>query len=177
MILVGLSCAWLLGIFIGWYFNLPWFYCFIGIVPLLLMFILKQYRKILLILGLAVIILPLAAGFAYGELNEYDNTDLRFYNDRGLTQLRGVISESPDVRDNNTRLRVEVEEIYIDDEWISVNGKRLVFVPRYPVYEYGNFISIIGEPETPPQLGDFDYRCYLSSQGIYTTMFHPGIGV
>ena len=177
MILVGLSCAWLVGIFIGWYFNVPLFYSFIGIVPLLLLLFVKQYRKFLLILGLALIILPLVAGFAYGQLNEYDDTDLRFYNDRGQAQLRGVVSETPDVRDNNTRLKVDIEEINIDGEWVKVSGILLVYVPRYPAYDYGDLISITGEPETPPQFGDFDYRGYLAGQGIYVTMFYPDIEV
>ena len=173
MILIGVSCAWLVGILLGWYFSIPWFYSLAGIVPLALLFFTKSYRKIIILISIAIIILPLAAVFSYSQLNIFDANDLRFYNDRGLTQLHGVITEAPDVRDKNTRLMVAVEEINIEGEWRQVTGKLLIFTPRYPAYEYGDFISISGQLETPPRLEDFDYRGYLASQGIYTTMLYP----
>ncbi len=177
MVLIGVSCAWLAGILLGWYFNVPWVYSLAGIVPLVLVFFIKRYRKIIFLLGIAIVILPLAAVFSYTQLNEYDESDLRFYNDRGLTQLHGVISEAPDVRDSNTRFMVAVEEINIDGEWREVAGKLLVYIPRFPACEYGDFINITGQPVTPPVLGDFDYRGYLASQGVYITMMYPEIKV
>ena len=46
----------------------------------------------------------------------------------------------------------------------------LLFVPRYPEYEYGDVLRVTGKLETPTQLGDFDYKGYLEHQGIYATM-------
>ena len=148
MVLIVLSCAWLAGILIGWYNDIPWFYSLVGLVPLVLLFFIKRRGKLLITFALALIILPLAAGLAYTHLNVFDERDLRFYNDRGPTELTGVITEAPDVRDNNTRLKVSIREIYANDEWIEVDGTFLVYVPRFPAYEYGDFLSFTGVPES-----------------------------
>jgi len=38
-------------------------------------------------------------------------------------------------------------------------------------------LQVKGKLETPPQLGDFDYKDYLAHQGIYTTMLYPDIEI
>jgi competence protein ComEC len=177
LVLIGLSCAWLVGILVGWYHDVSCLYCLIGIAPLAWLFFIRRHRKIVFIVSLVIFVLPLAAAYSYSQLNVYDESDLRFYNDRGQMQLRGVISQAPDVRDNSTRLTVSVSEIDIDNNRCEVTGEILVFLPRYPAREYGDFINITGEPETPSPIGDFDYRGYLAGQGIYTVMFYPEIEV
>jgi len=177
VVLVWLSCAWIAGIFLGSYLNVPWIYCLIGIAPIFLLFFFRSYRKIIVLLSLSVIILPLAAAFSYSSQNVFDETDLRFYNDRGLAGLKGTIIEAPDVRDKNTRLTLSVSSVNINGEWPEIEGKALVYVPRYPSYEYGDVLEISGEPETPQQFDDFDYRGYLAHQGIYTVIFYPYIEV
>lgn len=175
MILICLSCAWVAGVLLGSLFDVPWLYSLAGIVPLFLLFFFRSYRKIIILLSLSVIILPLAAAFSYSSQNVFDETDLRFYNDRGLTELKGTVIEDPDVRDNNTRLMLAVSEISLDGKWQEIDGKALLYLPRYPAYEYGDVLAVSGEPLTPPQLDDFDYRGYLAHQGIYTTVFYPHI--
>ena len=177
MVLICFSCAWVAGVFLGSQFNVPWLYSLVGIVPLFLLLFFRSYRKIIILLSLSVIILPLAGAFSYSSQNIFDETDLRFYNDRGLTELKGTVIEDPDVRDKNTRLMLSVSEISLDGTWREIDGKALLYVPRYPAYEYGDLLAISGEPLTPPQFDDFDYRGYLAHQGIYTTVFYPDIEV
>jgi competence protein ComEC len=173
VVLICLSCAWVAGVLLGSRFNLPWLYSLVGIAPLFLLFFFRSYRKIIILLSLSVIILPLAAAFSYSSQNAFDETDLRYYNDRGLTGLKGTVIEDPDVRDKNTRLMLSVSEISLDGEWQEINGKAMIYVPRYPAYEYGDLLAVSGEPLTPAQFDDFDYRGYLAHQGIYTTVFYP----
>ena len=177
MVLICLSFAWVAGIFLGSQFNVPWFYGLVGIAPLFLLFFFRSNRKIIILLSLSVIILPLAAASSYSSQNVFDETDLRFYNDRGLTELKGTVIEDPDARDNNTRLMLSVSEISLDGKWQEIDGKAMMYVPRYPGYEYGDLLAVSGEPLTPPQLDDFDYRGYLAHRGIYTTVFYPDIEV
>jgi len=177
VVLICFSCAWVAGAFLGSQFNIPWLYGLVGIAPLFLLFFFRSYRKIIILLSLSVIILPLAAAFSYSSQNVFNETDLRFYNDRGLTELKGTVIEDPDVRDNNTRLMLSVLEISLDGKWREIDGKALLYVPRYPAYEYGDLLAISGEPLTPAQFDDFDYRGYLAHQGIYTTVFYPDIEV
>ena len=177
MVLICLSCAWVAGVFLGSQFNIPWFYGLVGIAPLFLLFFFRSYRKIIILLSLSVIILPLAGAFSYSSQNVFNETDLRFYNDSGFTELKGTVIEDPDVRANNTRLMLSVSEISLDGKWQEIDGKALLYVPRYPGYEYGDLLAINGEPITPQQFDDFDYRGYLAHQGIYTVVFYPDVDV
>lgn len=177
MVLVWLSCAWVAGVFLGSHFNVPWIYCLVGIVPLFLWLFFRSHRKIIVLLSLSVIILPLAAAFSYSSQNVFDQTDLRFYNDRGLAELKGTVIDAPDVRDKNTRLTLSVSAVNLGGEWQEIKGEALVYVPRYPSREYGDVLVINGEPETPQQFDDFDYQGYLAHQGIYTVIFYPDIEV
>ena len=83
MVLIGLSCAWLLGIWLGSQYDLPWLYSLVGIAPLLLVFFVRRHRKLIVLVSLAIIILPLGASFSYSNQNVFDDGNLRFYNDRG----------------------------------------------------------------------------------------------
>ena len=88
-----------------------------------------------------------------------------------------MVSTDPEVREKSTHLRLSDSEIRLDDGWHQLSGTALLFVPRYPTYSYGDALLVKGKLETPPQLDDFDYRDYLSHQGIYSTMLYPRIEV
>jgi competence protein ComEC len=127
--------------------------------------------------SLGIITILAATSYSFSSLNVVDENSLHYYNDRGDIELKGMVSEDPDVRDKNTRLILSVVEIKLDGEWREVEGKLLIFVPRYPAYEYGDVLGVNGELKTPPQLDDFDYKGYLAHQGIYATMLYPEIEV
>jgi competence protein ComEC len=124
---------------------------------------------------LGIFIILVAAAYSYSSLHTVDENSLHFYNERGVVEIKGMVSADPDVRDKNTRLNLTATEIKLDKEWQQVEGTVLLFVPRYPAYEYGDVLLVAGELKTPPQLDDFDYRGYLAHQGIYTTMLYPKI--
>jgi competence protein ComEC len=88
-----------------------------------------------------------------------------------------MVAGDPDVRDKSTHLTLSAAAIRLDTGWREVEGRVLVFVPRFPAYSYGDVLRVTGELKTPPQLGDFDYRGYLAHQGISTTMLYPRIEV
>ncbi|GAH71595.1 unnamed protein product, partial [marine sediment metagenome] len=68
-------------------------------------------------------------------------------------------------------------KVKLDKGWQEVSGTALLFVPRYPTYNYGDRLMVTGELKTPPQLDDFDYKDYLFHQGIYSTMLYPEIEI
>ncbi|OGO33206.1 MAG: DNA internalization-related competence protein ComEC/Rec2 [Chloroflexi bacterium RBG_16_56_11] len=177
MLIVLLSCAWLAGIFIGSRVNLsPWLFL-AGILPMPLLFFARGSRRPLVLACLSVLVIIGAAIFSYSSLHAIDSGQLRFYNDRRSAEIRGMVAASPDVRGTNTRLTLEVDAIKLEGEWKTVSGRALLYVPVYPAYRYGDVLRVTGEPETPPRLDDFDYRDYLSHQGINTIVFFPGIEV
>ena len=177
MLLIYLSCAWVAGIFLGLKFNLPLVLSLTALIPLPLLFFVRHHRKPIIFASLLIFTLLSAAAYAHSSLYSVDDNSLRFYNDRGSVEIRGMVAGDPDVRDKNTRLNLAASEIKLDKGWQEVDGTVLIFVPRYPAYKYGDLLLVKGEIKTPPQLDDFDYRGYLAHQGIYTTMLYPEIEV
>jgi competence protein ComEC len=177
VLLIYLSCTWVAGIWLGHYFGSPPALSLAGLVPLGALFFTRGHRKPLVLAGLGIIILVLASAYAYGSLYRTDAGRISFYNDRGVTEIKGTVSGDPDVRDTSARLTLAAAEIKLDDGWREVEGKILAVVPRYPAYRYGDYLHVTGELETPPQLGDFDYRGYLAHQDIPTTVYYPRIEV
>ncbi len=177
MVLIYLSCVWVAGIFLGYKLDLPLAFCLIGLAPLLLLFFTRQYQKPIILTCLGIIIFVTAAAYSYSSLYGIDDSKVHFYNDLSVVEIEGTVSGDPDVRDSNTRLNLSATSIRLDSGWRDIEGTVLVFVPRYPSFEYGDTLRITGELKTPPQLGDFDYQGYLAHQGIHATMFYPGIEV
>ena len=177
MYIIFLSCAWVLGIFLGSKFHLPWLLCLAALAPLLPLFFTRRYKKWLILAGLGVVLLVVAINYSYSSLYNVNEGRLRFYNDQGTFEIKGKLIGDPDVRDKSTHLTLKVSAIKLDSGWQDVTGTVLVFVPRYPAYNYGDVLDVTGALQTPPHLDDFDYRGYLEHQGIYTTMSYPKIGV
>lgn len=174
MPLIYLSCAWVAGIFLGSEFNLPFAFILVGLIPLPLLFFTRQYRKIFLI-SFSLITLFSAAAYSHSSLYTVNESGLRFYNDGGISEIKGIVARDPEVRDKSTHLHLSATEIKLDNGWQAVKGTALLFVPRYPTYEYGDVLLVTGKLETPTQFNDFDYKGYLAHQGIYTTMLYPRI--
>ncbi|MFH1169809.1 MAG: DNA internalization-related competence protein ComEC/Rec2 [Chloroflexota bacterium] len=176
MTIIYLSCAWVAGIWLGARLHLPLALSLIGLAPLPLLLFTRRRRGIIL-LSLSVITVFAAAAYARSNLDTVDAARLRYYNDSGTAELTGTIIAAPDARDSNTRLLLSVSGIKLVGGWHPVAGKALLFVPRYPAYNYGDVLLVTGKPQTPSPLSDFDYQGYLAHQGIYTTMLYPGIEV
>jgi competence protein ComEC len=177
MILIFLSCAWLLGIYLGTQFHLSWWFALAGLIPLLAFLFTRRNGKWIVLAALGIVLIITAVNYAYTSLYAVDEGRLRYYNDQGALEIRGRLARDPDVRDTSTRLTLVVEAVKQDDVWRDVAGMALVFVPRYPAYQYGDVLAVTGELETPPRLDDFDYRGYLEHQGIYTIVRYPDVEV
>jgi competence protein ComEC len=121
-------------------------------------------------IGLCIIALGL--GIWRVALNTPDFNDKRslaYYNDRGSAEMVGLIVAEPDVRDQDIRLRVEMQSIRRgNQEPIPIYGLALVSAPRYSRLTYGDKIRIQGQPTTPPVFDTFSYRDYLARSGLYT---------
>jgi len=174
--LIYLSCAWVVGILLGSKFNLSLALLLTGLIPLPLLFF-RQHRKLIILSSLCLIAL-FGGAFCYqSSLPPNDESYLRFYNNETV-EIKGMVNNAdPEIRDKTTHLRLSTTEIKWDKEWQEVSGTALLFVPRYPTYDYGDVLLVTGELETPPQLDDFDYEGYLAHQGIYSTMLYPKIEI
>ncbi len=182
MSLIYLSCAWVAGIFLGSIFleyelNLPLVFVFIGLIPLPLLFLARQHRKLIILTSLCLIALFSGALYFQSSRPIVDESRLQFYNDQGIVEIKGLVARDPELGDKTTQLRLSAENITLGEESHNVTGSALLFVPRYPSYEYGDVLLVTGKLETPPQLDGFDYKGYLANQEIYSTMLYPEITV
>ncbi len=175
MPLIYLSCAWVVGILLGAKFNLPLVLVLTGLIPLPLLF-LRQHKKLIILSSLCLIALFGGAFYYQSSLPSDDESSLQFYNDETV-EIKGMVNTDPEVREKTTHLYLSATEIKLDTGWQEVSGTALLFVPRYPSYDYGDVLLVTGGLETPPQLNDFDYKGYLAHQGIYSTMLYPEIEI
>ncbi|TET18292.1 MAG: DNA internalization-related competence protein ComEC/Rec2 [Dehalococcoidia bacterium] len=177
MPLIYLSGAWVAGIFLGAKFNLPLALILTGLIPLPLLVFFRQHRKIIILISLCLIVLFSGAFRFQSSQPTINENCLQFYNDQEIVEIKGMVNADPEVRDKTTHLHLSATEIKLDKEWQEASGTALLFVPRYPTYEYGDVLLVTGRLETPPQLNDFDYKGYLAHQGIYSTMLYPKIEI
>ncbi|MCK5434675.1 MAG: DUF4131 domain-containing protein, partial [Dehalococcoidales bacterium] len=175
MPLIYLSCAWVVGILLGAKFNLPLVLVLTGLIPLPLLF-LRQHKKLIILSSLCLIAVFGGAFYYQSSLPSDDESSLQFYNDETV-EIKGMVNTDPEVREKTTHLYLSATEIKLDTGWQEVSGTALLFVPRYPSYDYGDVLVVTGGLETPPQLNDFDYKGYLAHQGIYSTMLYPEIEI
>jgi len=136
------------------------------ILGILLISIFWRYKKIA-VLGFCILFLVLGVWRHQQVELRIMNNELRKYNDQEkIITLVGVITEEPDIREKSVKLTIQPE---------NINGKVLVTANRYPEYQYGDRLKIIGKLEAPPVFEGFNYKDYLKKDGIYSVMSFPEI--
>jgi competence protein ComEC len=177
MWLLYVSCAWVAGIFLGSKISPPLPALAFGLIPFALIPFLPKSRKTLIVTGLCLLAL-LGGGLHFpSSLPPVDEHSLYLYNDTGIVEIQGMVSEEPDIQDRYCLLTFSASEIIVNGENEEVAGTALIRVPRYPTYHYGDALKLTGELETPPQFEDFDYKSYLARQGIYSILYYPGVEI
>ena len=136
------------------------------ILGILLISIFWRYKKIT-VLGFCILFLVLGVWRHQQVELRIMNNELRKYNDQEkIITLVGVIAKEPDIREKSVKLTVQPE---------NINGKVLVTASRYPEYQYGDKLKIIGKLKTPAEFEDFNYKDYLAKDGIYSVMYYSKI--
>ena len=158
MPLIYLSCAWVAGIFLGAEFDLPLVLLLTGLIPLPLLLFARHHRKLIVLTSFSLITLFAAATYCHSNLHTTNENDLRFYNDRGTSEIKGMVARDPKVSDKSTHLHLQAAEIKLDEGWQEIKGTALLFVPRYPTYKYGDVLRVTGELETPLQFNNLTIK-------------------
>jgi competence protein ComEC len=88
--------------------------------------------------------------------------------------LAGTVSSEPDPGLTTVRYRVRIETL--DGGLSPDEASVLIAVDQFLRLLPGDRVVVRGELELPPDdLGGFDYRAYLLSQGVVATMFRPEV--
>jgi competence protein ComEC len=174
MILIALSCAWVIGIFLGSMCNTPLALIGAGILPVPFLWVFKKQRKALVLLSLCLIALFGAAAYYPHSAPMKLQVPLSL---PAVVEIRGIVDTPPEVGDKLTHVEISVQEIKTGSSWENSQGKILIFIPHYPEYQYGDILWVKGRLENPPSFASFDYQAYLAQEGIYFTMLQPQINV
>lgn len=169
-----LSLSFVGGIFVNSFFVIPqimlWGLFILGLIGIVVLWRNKGF----VVVGVCVMLF-VAGAYRHGQALD-TVSELAAFNERGKVMIRGIISKEPDVRIRSTQLTVSVREIIAGGERLAVSGNILVATARYPEYQYGDELEIIGELRTPAgDLEGFNYRKYLEKDGVYSTMYLPKI--
>lgn len=185
-LLARLGLAWLAGIALARWLNLPWPAIFILILPVMAALYLYRHTPRTQMWA-AIALACLAGAFRFSFFQPaFDDAHIAFYNNTPTpVTITGVVADEPDIRDYYINLRLRVESLQanrsIDNlkskiqNPKSVEGLVLVRAARYPEYAYGDRLTVTGNLETPPIFEDFSYKDYLARFGIHSMIRRPGI--
>lgn len=170
------SLAFISGIFLGSFtkISLPQL---LGLLILGLIIIASLWsHKKAAVLGFCFLLLALGIWRWQSIELKIENSGLKKYNDDNeKAVLSGRIFAEPDIRSGNVKLAFEAEKIIINGQEISISGKALITIGKYPAYAYGDKITVEGKLETPPIFEDFNYKDHLEKQGIVSVIYWPQI--
>ncbi|HUD04092.1 MAG TPA: ComEC/Rec2 family competence protein [Candidatus Paceibacterota bacterium] len=112
----------------------------------------------------------------------YDKTpDPLLLSVHGTSDIIGIISQDPDIRQNGNRLTVRVESV--NGEKVTNESNIIAVTGLFPTYEYGERLEITGVLKSPKNFTDdntgetFDYITYLQKDRIYFLVYQPKIKI
>jgi competence protein ComEC len=166
--LVYFTIAWTAGIITGWQILsiTPSAWLVFALATGVIVFAFRKSRDY----RLPLIVLSM---FALGGLRIalYPSTSpISTYNNTGGLTVEGVVVGDPDVRDERTLLRVEVEWIERGGEIIPTSGFVLVQAPRLSHIRYSDKIRATGTLITPAEYDTFSYADYLARIDVFSIM-------
>ncbi|MFW6125881.1 MAG: ComEC/Rec2 family competence protein, partial [Chloroflexota bacterium] len=168
---VYLSLAFVTGVYVGSHVGLPWTIAVPVAATAVLAALMLRRRRFLTMAALCLAVFVCGV-IRFGAVPSGD--DVQAYVDQGPVEVVGMVAEVPEPRDSSLSFVLAVEQV----DGTAARGNLLVLTTRYPGYEYGDVLKLTGEVSEPVgDLDGFDYRAYLSRQGIYTTMGHPFVEV
>jgi len=161
-----LCLSFIVGVFIQSIINFPrllWLGILVLGIMIAVLFWGRQNKAV--VFGFCLMILVGGAWRYLASSNAMNS--IKQFNDKGRVTLVGVVVEEPDVRSDNTK--------YIMAAQSPGRGKILAVAKKYPAYQYGDKLEIIGQLKTPQSDEDFDYQKYLAKDDIYSIVYYPEI--
>lgn len=176
MLLIIFCCVWVLGIYLGSLFPIPWPLIFTGALPLLVLLFTRQRWKLVIAIAISIILFCGGTIRYTASLPDENINKLQNYTGQSVI-IRGKIDNAPDVRDKTTHLEISAFEIKTADSWEKAEGRALLYAERTVDCKYGDTVQVTGTLTEPPEFDGFNYRGYLANQNIFAVMTYPIIEV
>ncbi len=177
MALIYLSIAWIIGIFFGSKFSMPWGIIFVGLIPFCFVPLFRGYKKHFILVGFCLLALFGGLLRFQTSLPAVDEHHLQYYNDKGVITVHGMSNTEPEPGNTATSFQLSADKVLINGQYVDVTGKVLVTTLKYHDYHYGDVLQITGKLESTPQLDSPSYQGYLARQGIYSVTNYPSIQI
>lgn len=194
MTLVYLAVAWAVGIWLArWAWSLgilgcaapsPWIWGVLLTAPLAGLIASRRRPRWRLPAALGLFLALGALRFHLAPLTPcFTPTDLAFHNGNlerpAWATVTGVVQRPPEVNDTALKVRLSAASITLgqDEEPLPVRGDALFSIDRYPGLRAGDRVAVRGRLEAPPVFEGFDYRQYLATQGVHSTIRYPEVSV
>ena len=163
--------------FASFFISLPYYFYLIAVSVFLIMIIIWRKEQKVKIMGFCGLFFILGVFRFMFSLPSENNKVINFYNDKEKIEFQGVIVDEPDIRENKIKLTIESEKFRQGEVWSDVKGKVLVDVERFPEHEYGEFLNISCQLQTPAEFEDFSYKDYLAKSDIYSVCYRAEVGL
>ena len=136
-----------------------------------------KLKKEKFLLGLAVVLFGIGFLRYQIALQRFEQSPLIDFLNENVV-LEGVISDYPDIRSDQVKLTLTVDQMQVDvgrkDTGTSMFGQVLISLPRYPDdFTQGMRIRVSGMLEEPPEFEDFSYKNYLRRYGTVAVLYRP----
>ena len=175
MTLIHLAGAWLLGIYLGSWLQVPAQVVVVAVlfVSACALVLRNQPRARLVALSL----LCFCLGWWRFDLARPVLTPgpLAAYNGQDSLALRGLVVNEPIPRDRTADLHLSVRSLRTNGVWKPMTGRVLVRVQHFEDIRYGDELEVYGKLEAPTDFEGFSYRTYLARRGIHSLSRYPGI--
>lgn len=149
-----------------WVSTAPVYFLFVLVGAFFLLAVIWPKEKRNIFRYIFVFILALAFGlFRSGQTDLNDTKFQEFLNQK--VELSGIVTAEPKESDQKQQI------VFQPEGWIS---KIVVGAERFPVYQYGDKITVSGKLALPKEFETetgrmFDYPNYLKQKGIYCQLF------
>jgi len=181
-----LSFIW--GIFLSSFFAPHIIILYAGLIlGLIFISIFWKYRNFV-ILGFCILFLVLGTWRYQTFFAKIENSPIKNFIEKEIT-LIGLVDREPDIGEKSIKLETIVKEI-IDETTThpppsqpsagplisrQIEDRILVTTRKYPKYQYGDKLKIVGKLEEPQTFEGFNYKDYLLKDGILAVMGFPEI--
>lgn len=164
--------AFVVGVFLRSFFDFPWLFfinlSFISLAVFTLIFILDR-QALKFFLGIAFISVFAGLGILRTEAKLFAKDELQIFRDtEEVVKISGVIRGQRDLRENHIKYILLTQPL---------NEKILVSTELSQKFNPGDKILIQGTLQTPKEFPDFNYREFLSKDGIRTVAYYPEIEI